>query len=105
MRKTFPLCLLLLALALTAPAAFAAPPAAPAPAPAIAFFDTAAGSCPAATFATPAPSPAALDLFGALSCCRPECSSNSGCDKKCGVGLGTCVQVNSCCKQCICSQT
>ena len=110
MRKTFPLWLLLLALALTATAAFAAPePAASAPAPAIAapldFFGTAAGSCPTATLATPAPSPAALDLFGALSCCRPECSSNSGCDAKCGVGLGTCVQVNSCCKQCICSQT
>lgn len=109
MRKTFPLCLLLLALALTAPAAFAAPPAAPAPAPAIAapldFFGAAGGSCPTATLATPAPSPAALDLFGALSCCRPECSTNSGCDKKCGAGLGTCVQVSSCCKQCICSQT
>jgi hypothetical protein len=90
MRKTFPLCLLLLALTLTATAAFAAPPA---------------DSCPAAILTTPAPSPAALDLFGALSCCRPECSSNSGCDNKCGVGLGTCVQVNSCCKQCICSQT
>jgi hypothetical protein len=109
MRKTFPLCLLLLALTLTAPAAFAAPPAAPAPAPAIAapldFFGTATGSCPTATLSTPAPSPAALDLFGALSCCRPECSTNSGCDKKCGVGLGSCVQVNSCCKQCICNQT
>ena len=102
MRKTFPLCLFLLALALTTPAAFAAPPAAPAP---LDFLDTATGSCPTATLTTPAPSPAALDLFGALSCCRPECSSNSGCDKKCGVGLGTCVQVNSCCKQCICSQT
>ena len=102
MRKTFPPCLLLLALTLTATAAFAAPPAAPAP---LDFFGTTAGSCPAATLTTPAPSPAALDLFGALSCCRPECSSNSGCDKKCGVGLGTCVQVNSCCKQCICSQT
>ena len=100
MRKTFPLCLLLLALTLTTAAAFAAPPAAPAP-----FFETSAGSCPTATLATPAPMPAALDLFGALSCCRPECSSNSGCDKKCGAGLGTCVQVNSCCKQCICSQT
>ena len=108
MRKTFPLCLLLLALTLTT-AAFAAPPAAPSPAPAIEapldFFGTATGSCLTATFTIPAPSPAALDLFGALSCCRPECSSNSGCDKKCGVGLGTCVQVNSCCKQCICSQT
>ena len=102
MRKTFPLCLLLLALALAAPASFAAPPAAPA---SLALFDTATGSCPTATLATPAPSPAALDLFGALSCCRPECSTNSGCDKKCGKGLGTCVQVNSCCKQCICSQT
>ena len=97
MRKTFPLCLLLLALTLTVPAAFAAPP--------LDFLETTTGSCPAATLTTPAPSPAALDLFGALSCCRPECSSNSGCDKKCGVGLGTCVQVNSCCKQCICSQT
>lgn len=107
MRKIFPLCLFLLALALAAPAAFAAPPAAPAPAPAIAldFLGAATGSCPTTTFATPAPSPAALDLFGALSCCRPECSTNSGCDKKCGKGLGTCVQVNSCCKQCICSQT
>lgn len=98
MRKTFPLCLFLLALTLIAPAAFAAPP--------LDFLETdATGSCPAATLTTPAPSPAALDLFGALSCCRPECSSNSGCDRKCGVGLGTCVQVNSCCKQCICSQT
>lgn len=104
MRKTFPLCLFLLALALTTPAAFAAPPAVPAP-PLDFLETTAIGSCPAATLTTPAPSPAALDLFGALSCCRPECSSNSGCDKKCGVGLGTCVQVNSCCKQCICSQT
>jgi hypothetical protein len=106
MRKTFPLCLLLLALTLTATAALAVPPA---PAPAIEapldFFGTATVSCPSATFTTPAPSPAALDLFGALSCCRPECSSNSGCDRKCGAGLGTCVQVNSCCKQCICNQT
>ena len=102
MRKTFPLWLLLLVLTLTATAAFAAPPAAPAP---LDFFGTTTGSCPTATLTTPAPSPAALDLFGALSCCRPECSSNSGCDNKCGVGLGTCVQVNSCCKQCICNQT
>lgn len=96
MKKIIPLCLLLLLLSFAAPAAFAMP--------ATDFF-TAEDSCPAATLTTPAPSPAALDLFGALSCCRPECSSNSGCDKKCGVGLGTCVQVNSCCKQCICSQT
>lgn len=103
MKKT--LCLLLLALALTATAAFAAPAPAPAIAAPPALFTAAGDSCPTATLTTPAPSPAALDLFGALSCCRPECSSNSGCDKKCGVGLGTCVQVNSCCKQCICSQT
>lgn len=103
MKKT--LCLLLLALALAATAAFAAPAPAPAIAAPPALFTSAADSCPTATLTTPAPSPAALDLFGALSCCRPECSSNSGCDKKCGVGLGTCVQVNSCCKQCICSQT
>ena len=102
MRKTFPLWLLLLVLTLTGTAAFAEPPAAPTP---LDFFGTTANSCPTATLTTPAPSPAALDLFGALSCCRPECSSNSGCDKKCGVGLGTCVQVNSCCKQCICNQT
>lgn len=95
MKKIIPLCLLLLSF--TATATFAVPPAA--------LFTPAADSCPTATLNTPAPSPAALDLFGALSCCRPECSSNSGCDKKCGVGLGTCVQVNSCCKQCICSQT
>ena len=25
----------------------------------------------------------------AASCCRPECSTNSNCDRKCGVGLGT----------------
>src|SRR5215210_488721 len=98
MRKTIPLCLLLLALTLTGTAAIAAPEPTPAP---LDFFGTATGSCLTATLTTPAPSPAALDLFGALSCCRPECSSNSGCDNKCGVGLGTCVQVNSCCKQCI----
>ena len=98
MKKILPLCLLLLSFA--APAAFAMPPAAP-----LDFLETAGESCPTTTLTTPAPSPAALDLFGALSCCRPECSSNSGCDKKCGAGLGTCVQVNSCCKQCICSQT
>jgi hypothetical protein len=109
MRKIFPLCLLLLALTLTANAALAEPPAAPAPAPAIAaplaLFSTATGSCPTATVMAPVPSPAALDLFGALSCCRPECSVNSDCDRKCGKGLGSCVQVNSCCKQCICSAT
>ena len=104
MRKTLPLCLLLLVLALTG-AAFAAPAPAPAIAAPLDLFGTATGSCPTATFTTPAPTPAALDLFGALSCCRPECSTNSGCDKKCGKGLGTCVQVNSCCKQCICNQT
>lgn len=102
MRKICPLCLLLLILALTATAA-------PAPAPALAapldLFATTPGSCPTATLGTSAPTPAALDLFGALSCCRPECSTNSNCDAKCGKGLGTCVQVNSCCRQCICSQT
>jgi hypothetical protein len=41
----------------------------------------------------------------AASCCRPECSVNSDCNRKCGVGLGTCVQANSCCKVCICSAT
>ena len=104
MRKRFLLLTILLATGLAASPAFAAEPPAAAPAAPISI-DLAApsGSCPTATLATPAPSAAALDLFGALSCCRPECSTNSGCDKKCGKGLGTCVQVNSCCKQCICS--
>lgn len=105
MRKTFLLCTLLLVLGLTAGAALAEAAPTPALAVPLDFLRTATGSCPAATLSTPAPLPAALDLFGALSCCRPECSTNSNCNKKCGVGLGTCVQVNSCCKQCICSQT
>ena len=78
----------LLLLALTLTATLAEPPAAPAPASAIAaplaLFSNATDSCPTATLTTPAPSPAALDLFGALSCCRPECSVNSECDRKCG---------------------
>ncbi len=49
-------------------------------------------------FATTVPTTAA-------SCCRPECSVNSDCNRKCGAGLGTCVQANSCCKVCICSAT
>ncbi|MFL6202231.1 MAG: hypothetical protein ACJ76J_23920 [Thermoanaerobaculia bacterium] len=101
--------MILLALGLAAGPVFAAEaPAAAVPAAAPvspAFLSTGSDSCPAATLTTPAPSAAALDLFGALSCCRPECSTNSGCDSKCGKGLGTCVQVNSCCKQCICSAT
>ena len=102
MRKTALFCTLLLAFGLAASAALATP--APAPAT-LDFLGVAPGSCPTATLSAPAPSPAALDLFGALSCCRPECSVSSDCDRKCGKGLGTCVQVNSCCKQCICSQT
>ena len=106
MKKAVFLTILLAAGLAAAPVFAAEPPAAAPPAPAsLELLSTSAGSCPTATLATPAPSPAALDLFGALSCCRPECSTNSGCDKKCGKGLGTCVQVNSCCKQCICSIT
>lgn len=107
MKRGFLLLTILLAFGLAASPAFAAEPPAAAPAPPVSIDLTAApsGSCPAASLSTPAPSPAALDLFGALSCCRPECSTNSNCDKKCGKGLGTCVQVNSCCKQCICSIT
>jgi hypothetical protein len=108
MRKIFSFWMILLALGLAAGPAFAAePPAAAVLAAPVSLrlLSTGSDSCPAATLTTPAPSPAALDLFGVLSCCRPECSTNSGCDKKCGKGLGTCVQVNSCCKQCICSVT
>jgi hypothetical protein len=39
------------------------------------------------------------------SCCRPQCSVDRDCDRICGVGLGQCRQVNSCCKQCICAAT
>ncbi|HEX7185200.1 MAG TPA: hypothetical protein VF756_25470 [Thermoanaerobaculia bacterium] len=41
--------------------------------------------------------------FTASSCCRQQCSLNSHCDRICGKGLGSCVQVNSCCRQCICA--
>ena len=50
-------------------------------------------------FATTVPTAAAA----AASCCRPECSVNSNCDQKCGVGLGTCVRANSCCNVCVCA--
>lgn len=96
--------MILLTLGVATGPAFAAD-AAPASAAPVALDFLTPAPCPTATLSTPAPSPAALDLFGAMSCCRPECSVNSDCDRKCGKGLGTCVQVNSCCKQCICSIT
>lgn len=104
MKKTLFLCTILLALGLTAsPVLAAEAPVATVSAPvSLDFLNANTGSCATGTLATPALF-AAADLFGTLSCCRPECFNNSGCDKKCGKGLGTCVQVNSCCKQCICS--
>ncbi len=39
-----------------------------------------------------------------MACCGNRCSSDSQCTVFCG-GPGQCVQVNSCCRRCICSQT
>lgn len=47
-------------------------------------------------FATAVPTTAA-------SCCKNQCSSDSGCDRVCGAGFGQCVQVNSCCRACACT--
>ncbi len=39
-----------------------------------------------------------------MACCGNRCSSDAQCTATCG-GPGQCVQVNSCCRRCICSQT
>ena len=36
-------------------------------------------------------------------CCPILCRTNSDCDAKCGVGLGTCVGGATCCRVCLCS--
>lgn len=39
-----------------------------------------------------------------LACsCIPRCNTNRDCDRVCGKGLGQCVQMNSCCKECVCA--
>jgi hypothetical protein len=58
----------------------------------------------------PAAAPSALETAPAgeldLACsCRNQCSVARDCDRICGKGLGQCVMVNSCCRECICSAT
>lgn len=58
----------------------------------------------------PATAPSALEAAPAgeldLACsCRNQCSVARDCDRICGKGLGQCVMVNSCCRECICSAT
>ncbi len=61
---------------------------------------TAAGACDAPAGAQDYQAPE-----GTNACCIPQCYNNKGCDKICGKGNGTCVQVNSCCKECFCNAT
>jgi hypothetical protein len=98
---------LVLAFALSAAAAAAAEAPVPAPAadPAAATLLASPVSSPtcAAATATPAlrdTTPEWLEK----ACCGNRCSSDSQCTAICG-GPGQCVQVNSCCRRCICSQT
>ncbi|HKI00493.1 MAG TPA: hypothetical protein VKK31_00795 [Thermoanaerobaculia bacterium] len=49
------------------------------------------------------PTSAAPEWLSASRCCQSQCSSDSGCDRICGAGLGQCRMVNSCCRACICS--
>lgn len=56
----------------------------------------------------PAAAPSALEAAPAgeldLACsCRNQCSTNRDCDRVCGKGLGQCVMVNSCCRECACA--
>jgi len=58
----------------------------------------------------PAAAPSAVEAAPAgeldLACsCISRCSTNRDCDRVCGKGLGQCVMVNSCCRECICSAT
>lgn len=65
-------------------------------------------AAPACT--APAATPSALEAAPAgeldLACsCIDQCWSNRDCDRVCGKGLGQCVMVNSCCRECVCSAT
>lgn len=58
----------------------------------------------------PAAAPSGLEAAPAgeldLACnCINRCSINRDCDRVCGKGLGQCVMVNSCCRECICAAT
>lgn len=67
----------------------------------------------ASTRAEPQPSPPAavepaqpgIDDPAVQPTCSPppQCSSDKGCDRICGKGLGTCVRINSCYSQCSCA--
>jgi hypothetical protein len=101
--------LLLLTLLFCAFTAFAAtapemgaqsPAAAPAVTEAPALDLAPAGTCPGT--ATKA-GDATPEWLAASSCCRPQCSVDSDCNRICGAGLGVCRLVNSCCRACLCS--
>lgn len=58
-------------------------------------------SAPAAALSALEAAPAGeLDL---ACTCISRCSTNRDCDRVCGKGLGQCVMVNSCCRDCACS--
>ena len=67
---------------------------------AVAAPTAAAGACDATAGADQYQAPE-----GTNSCCISQCYNDKGCDRICGKGNGTCVQVNSCCRECFCNAT
>jgi hypothetical protein len=107
MKNVLLLCFALLLLGFAAaPAASAAEASVAVNSPALAVapleLGNASGSC-AGSSASDVLSPATPEWLAASSCCRPQCGVDSNCDAICGVGLGQCRVVNSCCKQCFCA--
>ena len=106
MIKPTPTCLVLaFALCTAAAAAGEAPLPAPAADPVVLQVllpaPAAGPTCGAAA------TPAVLDgtpEWLEMACCGNRCSSDSQCTAICG-GPGQCVQVNSCCRRCVCTQT
>lgn len=98
-----------LVVALAAPFAAAEQAAAPPSADLERFLAALAaedGVAAAPTCAAPAAAEAAPAGELQLACsCISRCSTNRDCDRVCGKGLGQCVQVNSCCTDCICAAT
>ncbi len=78
------------------PQAEAAAPAAALSAPA-----PAAGSCTGDVELFPAAAEEPFDI--ACGKCANRCFSDAQCTAQCGGFPGSCVQVNSCCRQCLCA--
>jgi hypothetical protein len=61
------------------------------------------GGAEAPACAAPAAAAAPVGELDLACSCIPRCNTNRDCDRVCGKGLGQCVQVNSCCKECVCA--